>query len=330
MAQAAAQKYGIDPNVFLRQINQESGFNPNARSSAGALGIAQFMPGTARAMGVNPMDPASALDGAARLMAQNLQKYGSYQAALSAYNSGRPDAYKDPNFAGGQTYHYVRSILGGQGPVGGSQSPSQPRLGKVEGSTQGENSALLTALGELAAYEQAPVQINSGYRSYQKQAQLYANRASNSNPVAKPGTSLHERGLAADGTVNGIPLGKLPASVLSRYGLSSVPGDPVHVQLSGKPPAPGLGGSGQMLSPQPPDHRQHIVAQKVDLLGHSLAAELFSQTATLSSGGAPNLKNLFTLAKGYQGAKKSLGPPPLGGTTLAQEAGKYQAQVQAL
>lgn len=327
MAQAAAQKYGIDPNVFLRQINQESGFNPNARSSAGALGIAQFMPATARAMGVNPMDPASALDGAARLMAQSLRKYGSYESALSVYNSGRPDAYKDPNFAGGQTYNYVRSILRGH------SSPSQPRLGKVEGSTQGENQGLLTALGQLAAYEGAPVEINSGYRSYQKQAQLYANRANNPNPVAKPGTSLHERGLAADGTVNGIPLGKLPASILSRYGLSSVPGDPVHVQLSGRPASGssytggGSGDGGGMLSPQPVDHRQHIVAQKVDLFGKSLAAELLSQTATLSSGGAPNLKNLFTLAKGYQGARKQA---PLGGTNLAQEAGKYQAQVQSL
>lgn len=95
------------------------------------------------------------------------------------------------------------------------------------------------------------------------------------------------------------------------------------------------GGAGEPVSRgytviQPPDHRQHIVAQKVDLLGHSLAAELLAQTATLSSGGAPNLKNLFTLAKGYQGARKAAGPAPLGGTALAQQAGKYQAQVQNL
>lgn len=114
VAAAAARKYGIDPNIFLRQINQESGFNPNARSSAGAIGIAQFMPATARGFGIDPTDPNQALDAAAKMDAQNLKKYGSYEAMLSAYNSGRPDAYKDPNFAGGQTYHYVRSILDGK------------------------------------------------------------------------------------------------------------------------------------------------------------------------------------------------------------------------
>lgn len=114
VARAAAAKYGIDPAIFERQISQESGFRPDARSGAGALGIAQFMPATAKSYGVDPMDPMSALDGAARMDADNLKKYGSYERMLSAYNSGRPDAYKNPNFAGGQTYNYVRSITGGK------------------------------------------------------------------------------------------------------------------------------------------------------------------------------------------------------------------------
>ena len=126
MAAAAAQKYGVPVPVFLRQISQESGFNPGARSGAGALGIAQFMPSTAASMGVNPMDPASALDGAARLDAQNIKKYGSIARALSAYNSGRPDAYLDPKFAGGQTYNYVRSIMGGK-------TPAVPKASKQSG-----------------------------------------------------------------------------------------------------------------------------------------------------------------------------------------------------
>jgi soluble lytic murein transglycosylase-like protein len=71
MAASYAQQYGVPQQLFLNQIKQESGFNPSARSGAGALGIAQFMPGTAQAMGVDPMNPQSALDGAARLMAQN-------------------------------------------------------------------------------------------------------------------------------------------------------------------------------------------------------------------------------------------------------------------
>jgi len=113
IAAQAAMRYGIDPNAFIRQINQESGFNPNAKSSAGAEGIAQFMPATAKGVGLsNPYDPISALDAAAKYMSQLVNEYGSLPSALSAYNSGNPNAYKNPNFAGGQTYNYVRSILG--------------------------------------------------------------------------------------------------------------------------------------------------------------------------------------------------------------------------
>lgn len=104
--------------------------------------------------------------------------------------------------------------------------------GHIEGNTHGEQPSFLNALARLAAFEHAPIEINSGFRSREKQAQLYANRASNPNPVAPPGHSLHERGLAADGTVGGVPLGRLPAAVLKRFGLASVPGDPVHIQIA--------------------------------------------------------------------------------------------------
>lgn len=119
-ARKAAQKYGIDPEVFVRQLRQESGLRPGLTSSAGAQGIAQFIPSTAKAYGVNLGDGrvSDDLDGAARYMRDNLDRTGEdYAAALSIYNSGRPDAYKDPDFAGGQTYNYVRNILGGAKPA---------------------------------------------------------------------------------------------------------------------------------------------------------------------------------------------------------------------
>lgn len=118
IATRQARRYGIPPAIFLRQIQQESGFNPNARSSAGAQGIAQFMPATAKQYGVNTADPISSLTGAAHLDADLIKKYGSVERALSAYNSGKPNAYKDPSFAKGQTYNYVRSIMGGQSGAG--------------------------------------------------------------------------------------------------------------------------------------------------------------------------------------------------------------------
>ena len=114
-ARQAAQAAGIDPDIFARQINQESGFNPSAKSGAGAIGIAQFMPGTAAGMGIDPTDPVASLKAAAQMDAQNLQKYGGdWGEALAAYNAGggNVDKYGGiPPFA--ETQSYVNNILGG-------------------------------------------------------------------------------------------------------------------------------------------------------------------------------------------------------------------------
>lgn len=89
LARDAALTAGIDVNVFLRQINQESGFDPTKVSSAGALGIAQLLPSTAKSLGVDPSDPVASLTAAATLMAQYLQQFGgNYAKALAAYNAG--------------------------------------------------------------------------------------------------------------------------------------------------------------------------------------------------------------------------------------------------
>jgi len=88
IAREDAQAAGISPLLFVRQINEESGFNPNAVSPAGAIGIAQFMPTTAAGLGVNPWNPYASLQGAARLMASYLKRYGDYAKALAAYNAG--------------------------------------------------------------------------------------------------------------------------------------------------------------------------------------------------------------------------------------------------
>src|SRR5260221_12434686 len=89
IAQQDAAAVGIPPDYFGRQINTESGFNPNAVSPAGAVGIAQFLPGTAAGLGINPWDPIQALRGAAQLMASYNKTYGGgYAKALAAYNGG--------------------------------------------------------------------------------------------------------------------------------------------------------------------------------------------------------------------------------------------------
>jgi len=136
-ARSAAQKAGIDPDIFTRQIQQESGFNPAAKSGAGAVGIAQFMPGTAQGLGIDPTDPYAALDAAARMDAQHLQKYGGdWSKTLAAYNAGpgAVDRYGGvPPYE--ETQRYVDNILQGkntQAPITPSES-----LGRIGGWAQG-------------------------------------------------------------------------------------------------------------------------------------------------------------------------------------------------
>jgi soluble lytic murein transglycosylase-like protein len=85
----AAQRWNVSAALLAAQIYVESNFNPFARSPAGAQGIAQFMPGTARAMSLgNPFDAAEAIDAQAHLMRDLLRRFASVPLALAAYNAG--------------------------------------------------------------------------------------------------------------------------------------------------------------------------------------------------------------------------------------------------
>lgn len=113
-AKTAARKHGIPENLFLRLVQQESGFNPNARSHKGAIGLAQLMPGTARQLNVDPHDPKQNLEGGARYLKQMYQKFGNWRLALAAYNAG-PGAVEKHNGVPPykETKNYVKVILGG-------------------------------------------------------------------------------------------------------------------------------------------------------------------------------------------------------------------------
>ncbi len=114
IAQAAA-RYNLDPAVLHGLIQQESGFNPNSRSSAGALGLTQLMPGTASSLGVsNPLDPVQSIEGGAHYLSQMMSQFGGNTAdALAAYNAG-PGAVHQyggvPPYA--ETQDYVNKVLG--------------------------------------------------------------------------------------------------------------------------------------------------------------------------------------------------------------------------
>ena len=110
---AAAQANGLDPALLAGLIKQESGFNPNAGSGAGARGLTQLMPGTAAGLGVtNVLDPVQSINGGAKYLKQQLDAFGGDAAkALAAYNAG-PGAVQ--RFGGippySETQNYVRIV----------------------------------------------------------------------------------------------------------------------------------------------------------------------------------------------------------------------------
>jgi Transglycosylase SLT domain/D-alanyl-D-alanine carboxypeptidase len=122
----AAQRWNVGAALLAAQLYAESGFNPFARSPAGALGIAQFMPGTARSYGLSdPFDPAAAIGAQAHLMHDLLRRFASVPLALAAYNAG-PGAVAAcmcvPAIP--ETRAYVARILGLLGGAGDIALPS--------------------------------------------------------------------------------------------------------------------------------------------------------------------------------------------------------------
>ncbi|MBO9523537.1 MAG: transglycosylase SLT domain-containing protein [Nocardioidaceae bacterium] len=109
---AAQQRYGVPATLLSAVARQESGYDPAAVSPAGARGLMQLMPGTARSLGVDPLDPAQAVDGAARMLRDLTRRFGSTELALAAYNAGPGAVLKYdgiPPYP--ETQRYVRNVM---------------------------------------------------------------------------------------------------------------------------------------------------------------------------------------------------------------------------
>jgi soluble lytic murein transglycosylase-like protein len=113
MIDRAARHWGVPAELVTAVIEQESGFEPNATSPAGAQGLMQLMPATARALGVtNPYDPAQSIWAGTHNLSTQLQRFGDVRLALAAYNAGSGNVEKYggvPPFA--ETRSYVRQVM---------------------------------------------------------------------------------------------------------------------------------------------------------------------------------------------------------------------------
>ena len=116
----AASRAGIDPRLLAAMVWQESGFQPDAVSRSGAIGLAQLMPATADGLDVDPTDPLQNLDGGARYLAWTIEEFGSIELGLAAYNAG-PGTVRN---AGGipdipETQAYVPRVIDYYKQLGG-------------------------------------------------------------------------------------------------------------------------------------------------------------------------------------------------------------------
>jgi len=118
----SAARWNVPPALMAGQLMAESGFDPTAGSSAGAQGIAQFMPSTAATYGLtDPYDPIAAIDAEAHLMSDLLRRFGSPELALAAYNAGPAPVeacHCIPPYPETQAYvTRILALIGGAGAI---------------------------------------------------------------------------------------------------------------------------------------------------------------------------------------------------------------------
>lgn len=261
----AAVDNDLPPELLAAQIKQESGFNPKAVSPAGALGISQFMPGTAKEMGVNPLDPASAIPGGARYLRQNIDRFGgSVPLGLAAYNAGPGRVQQsggDISKLPAETQGYVKNITGAA-PVHMAQAgPSTQDLIAASTNpwlTESQRSVVNTMLKQRLEQEQ---QASDPLR------QLQIKKAQADLEYGKSPESVREYEYAKKNGYEGSFQDWIASkrAGAGEYGLNAIWGR----GPDGKPAIIQLGKGGKpILTPMPEGFQPNKDAEKIDLGTH--------------------------------------------------------------
>jgi biotin carboxyl carrier protein len=314
LADRLARKYGVDPRLFRRLITQESGWNPNAVSGAGARGLTQVVPKWHPK--ANLSTPAGQLEYGAKHLGSLLKKYGNPRDALSVYNSGRP-------WAQGQgiseTRNYVAKILGGYGGPGTSSAPgAAPGVPPALGAPGAED--IQQVAGSLDAKRLMMLLRNQRGRSlrglmpapgFEREVAKVVQAALPRAQVHAAGVNVGTQAASAAQTISGVPggltMGGGPGAHASRalgnwqsddaYDLMGKAGQAVYapvagtvVKISGQPGGkPGFAGYGiTVRTPQGDLFFKHLGSKKVKV-GQKLKPGMLLGTLDASTAGGPHL-----------------------------------------
>lgn len=151
----AGQKYNVDPQLISALVMTESSGNPKAyNASTGATGLAQQIPATAKSLGIDPTDPAQSIEGAAKLLDENLRRYGNAEQAILAYHGGT-----DQSNWGPKTQDYLRKVSANYG--------GQPMAANTPPADQALNEAFSARFGFVPGQKQSAAQAAPDYEAFQ-------------------------------------------------------------------------------------------------------------------------------------------------------------------
>ena len=173
----AAQAHELPVGFFVRLINQESGFNPEVVSPAGAQGVAQFMPKVAEEWGLkNPFDPHAALIASARFLRSLYDQFGNWGLAAAAYNGGMGRVQKWIDKRGklpDETRHYVMTITGVPADKWADGKPQSREV---------QHSGARTVPGDRASRRCAKRSCSAAADAHADSRRAHRSKSSNSSP----------------------------------------------------------------------------------------------------------------------------------------------------